>query len=43
MVEEGELRRQMSAAGFEVVSVEAGSDDGLGYACVVGIVPAPGS
>ena len=43
MVEEAELRRQMGAAGFEVKSVEASSDDGLGYACVVGIVPAHGS
>ena len=43
MVEEDELRHQMGAAGFEVASLEAGSDDGLGYACVVGIVPAHGA
>ena len=38
-VEEEELLRLLDQAGLEVVAMEAGDDDGLGYACVVAIVP----
>jgi ubiquinone/menaquinone biosynthesis C-methylase UbiE len=39
LVEEDELLRLLDQAGLEVVALEAGDDDGLGYACVVAVVP----